>query len=622
MTTGTTSHPRTEATRATVRFAGDSGDGMQVTGGQFTTTSALIGNDVATFPDFPAEIRAPAGTLPGVSGFQIQFGSIDIHTPGDSPDVLVAMNPAALKVNLPDLQPGTTIVVNENAFVAANLKKANYATNPLEDGSLARFRLVKMPLTELTRAALADSGLDPAEVDRTKNFLALGVMFWLYDRPLEPTVEWLRDKYKKNPQYAAANEKAMRAGWNFADTTELFPAHYQVKPATHLPPGEYRQLSGNEAIALGLVTAAKKAGLNLFYGSYPITPASDILHHLSALKHYGVKTFQAEDEIAAIGSAIGAVFAGDLGVTGTSGPGVCLKAEAVGLCVMTELPMVIVDVQRAGPSTGMPTKTEQADLLQVLFGRNGESPVGVLAPATPAECFTLAIDAARLALTHRCPVFLLSDGFIANGAEPWKIPDPAQIPAFPVSFATDPTAYKPYARDPDTLGRMWALPGTPGLEHRLGGLEKSDGSGNISYDADNHHHMVTLRAEKVARMQVPDAEVVGPQEGELLLMGWGSTYGALISAAEVARAEDGTKVSVCQLRHLNPFPKNLGDVLKRFKRVLVAELNLGQLRMLLRARYLIDCEGLNLVRGRPYQVAEVVSRIRESVRNAHSKRSS
>jgi 2-oxoglutarate ferredoxin oxidoreductase subunit alpha len=618
----TTSHAPTEAKSATVRFAGDSGDGMQVTGGQFTSTSAMIGNDVATFPDFPAEIRAPAGTLPGVSGFQIQFGSIDIHTPGDSPDVLVAMNPAALKVNLPDLQPGTTIVVNENAFVPANLKKANYAVNPLEDGSLARYRLVKMPLTDLTRAALADSGLDPAEIDRTKNFLALGVMFWLYERPLEPTVEWLRDKYKKKPQYAAANEKAMRAGFNFAETTELFPAHYRVKPATHLPPGEYRQMSGNEAIALGLVTAAKKAGLNLFYGSYPITPASDILHHLSGLKHYGVKTFQAEDEIAAIGSAIGAVFAGELGVTGTSGPGVCLKSEAIGLCVMTELPMVIVDVQRAGPSTGMPTKTEQADLLQVLFGRNGESPAAVLAPATPAECFTLAIDAARLALTHRCPVFLLSDGYIANGAEPWKIPDPTQIAPFPVAFATDPTSYKPYARDPDTLGRQWAVPGTPGLEHRLGGLEKWDGSGNISYDADNHHHMCTLRAEKIARMQVPDAEVVGPQEGELLLLGWGSTYGALITAAEQVRREDGTKVSVCQLRYLNPFPKNLGDILKRFQRVLVPELNLGQLRMLVRARYLVDAEGFPKVKGRPFQVSEVVARIRESIRNAHSKRSS
>ncbi len=609
----TSTHPLQEATRATVRFAGDSGDGMQVTGGQFTSTSALIGNDVATFPDFPAEIRAPAGTLPGVSGFQIQFGSIDIHTPGDAPDVLVAMNPAALKVNLPDMQPGATIVVNENAFVAANLKKAGYSASPLDDGSLAKWRVVKLPLSDLTREALKDTGLDPAEIDRCKNFLALGVMFWLYDRPLEPTVEWIQRKFKKKQQYADANEKALRAGYNFADTTEVFTSHYRVRPATHLPPGEYRQVSGNEAIALGLVTAARKAGVGMFYGSYPITPASDILHHLSALKHFDVKTFQAEDEIAAIGGAIGAAFGGELAVTGTSGPGVCLKSEAIGLAIMTELPLVIVNVQRAGPSTGMPTKTEQADLLQALFGRNGESPAAVLAPATPGECFTLALDAARLALTHRCPVFLLSDGYIANGAEPWRIPDPAQIPAIPLQFATDPNGFKPYARDPETLGRAWALPGTPGLEHRLGGLEKWDGSGNISYDPDNHHHMVELRAEKIERMKVPDAVVVGPQEGEVLLLGWGSTYGALLTAAEQVRAEDGAAVSVCQLRYLNPFPKNLGDILRRFKTVIVPELNLGQLNMLIRARYLVDARSFAKVKGRPFQVNEVVARVREAL---------
>lgn len=620
MSTATT-HALQEATRATVRFAGDSGDGMQVTGGQFTSTSAMIGNDVATFPDFPAEIRAPAGTLPGVSGFQIQFGSIDIHTPGDAPDVLVAMNPAALKVNLPDMQPGATIVVNENAFVPANLKKAAYATNPLEDGSLAKWRLVKLPLSDLTREALKDTGLDPAEVDRCKNFLALGVMFWLYDRPLEPTIEWVNTKFKKKPQYADANIRALRAGFNFADTTELFTSHYRVRPATHLPPGEYRQVSGNEAIALGLVTAAKKAGLGAFYGSYPITPASDILHHLSGLKHYGVKTFQAEDEIAAIGGAIGAAFAGELAITGTSGPGVCLKSEAIGLAIMTELPLVVVNVQRAGPSTGMPTKTEQADLLQALFGRNGESPVAVLAPATPAECFTLSIEAARLALTHRCPVFLLSDGYIANGAEPWRLPDPAQIPPIPVQFATDAAGFKPYVRDPETLGRLWALPGTPGLEHRLGGLEKWDGSGNISYDPDNHHHMVALRAEKVARMKVADAEVVGPPEGDLLLLGWGSTYGALLTAAEQVRKEDGAAVSVCQLRSLNPFPKNLGQVLGRFKKVIVPELNLGQLCLLVRARYLVDAESFAKVKGRPFQVGEVVSKIREALAQASGRSS-
>jgi len=604
-----------ESTRATVRFAGDSGDGMQVTGGQFTTTSAMLGNDVATFPDFPAEIRAPTGTLPGVSGFQIQFGSIDIHTPGDTPDVLVVMNPAALKVNLKDMEPGATIVANENNFIEANLKKAGYVTNPLDDGTLSRFRVVKVPLSDLTRAALEGSGLDTAEVERCKNFLALGVMFWLYDRPLEGTIQFINDKFrKKAPQYADANIKVLQAGWSFAETCELFPAHYSIKKATHLPPGQYRQISGNEAIALGLVTAAKKAGIGLFYGSYPITPASDILHHLSALKHYGVVTFQAEDEIAAVGSAIGAAYAGLLGVTGTSGPGVCLKAEAVGLAVMTELPLLIFDIQRGGPSTGLPTKTEQSDLLQVLFGRNGECPVGVVAAATPSECFTLTIEAARLALTHRVPVFVLSDGFIANGAEPWLLPDPDKIPPIKVEFATDPNGFQSYKRDPETLGRAWALPGTPGLEHRIGGLEKQDGTGNISYDPDNHHHMVKLRAEKIARMKVPDAEVVGPQSGDILLLGWGCTYGASLTAAEQLRTEDGASVSVCQIRYMNPFPKNLGDILKRFKKVLVPELNLGQLLLLVRSKYLVDAEGVNKVAGRPFQVGELVKIVREKLK--------
>ena len=608
--------PTQELTHVTVRFAGDSGDGMQVTGSQFTNTAAIIGNDVSTFPDFPAEIRAPAGTLPGVSGFQVHFGSVDVRTPGDEPDVLVAMNPAALKANLRDLVAGATIVVNKDAFVEANLKKAGYAANPLEDGSLKAYRVVEIPITTLNREALKELGLDSGSVDRCKNFFALGVMFWLYDRPLEPTLEWLAKKFKKNPQLVDANQKALKTGYYYAETAEVFTSHYRIKPATHLPPGEYRQVSGNEALALGLVTAARKAGLELFYGSYPITPASDILHHLSGLKPYGVRTFQAEDEIAAVASAIGASYCGMIGITGTSGPGVALKAEAIGLAVMTELPLVIVNVQRAGPSTGMPTKTEQADLLQALFGRNGESPCAVVAPATPAECFQMAIEAVRLALTHMCPVFILSDGYLANGAEPWLIPDPQAIPAIPVKFAqaVPGQPFQGYKHDETTLGRPWALPGTPGLEHRIGGLEKWDVSGNISYDPDNHHHMVKLRAEKIRRMQVPDAVVEGPPEGDVLVIGWGGTYGALYTATEQARAE-GTAASLCHLRYLNPLPKNLGAVLQRFQRVLVPELNLGQLRMLLRAEFLVDAVGFNKVKGRPFQVAELVQKIHETARS-------
>lgn len=611
--------PILEFERAVVRFAGDSGDGMQVTGSQFTTTSALIGNDVATFPDFPAEIRAPAGTLPGVSGFQIQFGSIDVHTPGDAPDVLVAMNPAALKANLRDLQDGAAIVVNKNAFTPAGLKKAGYEQSPLEDGSLAKFRVIEVPLSDLTREALKDSPLDPASVDRCKNFFALGIMFWLYDRPLDPTYTWIRAKFKGKQVLIDANELALRQGYYFAETAEIFTAHYAIKPATHLPRGEYRQISGNEAIALGLVTAARKAGIDLFYGSYPITPASDVLHALSRYKAYGVKTFQAEDEIAAVGGAIGASFAGALGVTGTSGPGVALKAEAIGLAVMTELPLVVVNVQRAGPSTGMPTKTEQADLLQAMFGRNGECPVGIVAPATPAECFTLTVEAARLALTHMVPVFILSDGYLANGAEPWLLPDPDAIAPITPRFVTSSDGpFRPYAHDPETLSRPWALPGTPGLEHRLGGLEKWDGSGNISYDPDNHHHMVSLRAAKIERMQVPPAEVMGPPEGDLLVLGWGGTFGALRTAVEQVQREDGAAVSLCHLRYLNPFPPNLGEVLGRFKRVLVPELNLGQLWTLVRARYAVPAVKYSKVKGRPFQVAEVVARLREELAQARA----
>ena len=612
MSTSTTTTPVQELTHVTVRFAGDSGDGMQVTGSQFTSTAAIIGNDISTFPDFPAEIRAPAGTLPGVSGFQVHMGSVDVHTPGDEPDVLVCMNPAALKVNIKDLRPGITIVVNKDAFNEANLKKANYERNPLEDGSLKAFRVVQIPLTTLTREALKDSGLDSGSIDRCRNFFALGVMFWLYDRPLEPTLKWIADKFKKSAALVEANQKALKHGYYYAETAEVFTSHYRIQPAKHLPPGEYRQVSGNEALALGLVTAARKAGLDLFYGSYPITPASDILHHLSGLKAYGVRTFQAEDEIAAIGSAIGAAYCGQVGITGTSGPGVALKAEAVGLAVMTELPLVLVNVQRAGPSTGMPTKTEQADLLQALFGRNGECPVGVVAPATPVECFHMAYEAVRLALTHMCPVYILSDGYLANGAEPWKLPDPAHIPAIPVKFAEHRPGepFQGYKHDPATLSRPWALPGTAGLEHRIGGLEKWDVTGNISYDPDNHHHMINLRAEKIRRMVVPDAEVVGAPEGDLLVVGWGGTYGALLTATETAR-EQGHKVSLCHLRYLNPLPPNLGAVLKRFKKVLVPELNLGQLSMVLRARFLVDAVGFNKVKGRPFQVAELVEKMHE-----------
>ncbi|HBP16186.1 MAG TPA: 2-oxoglutarate ferredoxin oxidoreductase subunit alpha [Planctomycetes bacterium] len=601
--------------RVTIRFAGDSGDGMQLTGTQFTATSAIIGNDVSTFPDFPAEIRAPAGTLPGVSGFQIQFGSVNIRTPGDNPDVLVAMNPAALKVNVGDLKDGATILVNEDSFKSSNLKKAGYEESPLEDGSLAGFRLIKQPITTLTREALKDSELDTKSKDRCKNFFALGVMYWLYDRPLEPTLEWISDKFARKPELIEANHRALKAGHAFADTTEVFTTHFQVPSASHLPAGEYRQVMGNEAVALGLTTAARKANLPLFYGSYPITPASDVLHHLSKHKHMDVRTFQAEDEIAAVCAAIGASYAGALGVTGTSGPGVALKAEAIGLAVMTELPLVIVNVQRAGPSTGMPTKTEQADLLQALFGRNGESPCGVLAPATPAECFDMAILAARLALTHMCPVFILSDGYIANGAEPWKLPNPEDIAEIPVTFATEGNGEDGellgYKHDPETLARPWAVPGTKGLEHRIGGLEKWDVTGHISYDPDNHHHMCELRADKIERMQVPDIKLNGPEEGDLLVVSWGGTYGSVITAAEQVRAEDGAKISVAHLRSLNPFPKNLEEILGRFKKVIVPELNLGQLHMLLRARFLVDAISYPKIKGRPFQVGELTAKFRE-----------
>ena len=603
-----------ELDRVTIRFAGDSGDGMQLAGLQFTNTSAVFGNDVSTLPDFPAEIRAPAGSLPGVSSFQVSFSSYDIYTPGDRPDVLIAMNPAALKTNLPDLPKGGTLILNSDEFTAANLKKATYDADPRHDGGLAGYRVIEVQITTMNERALRDSGLSAQQIDRCKNFFALGIMFWLYERPLEPTLKWIDDKFSKNPAGAKANATTLKAGYNFGDTAELFPVHYRV-PRAHLAPGRYRNITGNEATAIGFVTASKLSNLPLFYGSYPITPASDILQELSRLKHYGVKTFQAEDEIAAVGAAIGASFGGSLALTGTSGPGLALKSEAIGLAVMVELPLVIANIQRSGPSTGMPTKTEQADLLQVMFGRSGESPVAVVAPATPGECFYMAIEAFRIALRHMLPVVFLSDGYLGSGSEPWRIPALDDLPRIEVHFATDPKTFQPYRRDEQTLARPWAVPGTPDLEHRIGGLEKSDITGNVSYDAANHEKMVHYRAEKVARIarDIPHLEVIGDDEGELLVLSWGSTYGAVITAVQRARA-GGKSVSMAHLRYLNPFPENLGDVLSRYKQVLIPELNLGQLAMLIRARYLVDAVSYNRITGRPFHVAEIEDKINELVR--------
>jgi 2-oxoglutarate ferredoxin oxidoreductase subunit alpha len=603
-----------ELDRVTIRFAGDSGDGMQLAGLQFTNTSALYGNDISTLPDFPAEIRAPAGSLPGVSSFQVSFSSYEIYTPGDAPDVLVAMNPAALKTNLPDLPKGGTIIVNTDEFTEANLKKAGYEQDPLEDNSLAGFRVVKVAITTMNRRALKDSGLDTRQVDRSRNVFALGLMFWLYERPLEPTLRWIEQKFAKNPAVAKANAATLKAGFNFGETAELFPVHYRVPPA-HLAPGRYRNITGNQATALGFVTASRLAGRPLFYASYPITPASDILQELARFKNFGVRTFQAEDEIAAVGAAIGAAFGGSLGLTGTSGPGLALKSEAIGLAVMTELPIVVCDIQRSGPSTGMPTKTEQADLLQAMFGRSGESPVAIVAPATPGECFAMAIEAFRIALKYMVPVIFMSDGYLGEGSEPWPVPSLDDLPKIDVTFATDPETFQPYARDPETLARPWAVPGTPGLEHRIGGLEKADVTGNVSYDAENHQRMVAYRAEKVARIanDIPDVQVVGDSEGQLLVLGWGGTYGSILSAVQRARV-DGLSVSHAHLRYLNPFPANLPDVIARFDRVLVPELNLGQLAMLVRARYLVDAVPYNRVTGRPFKTAEIETKIRELVR--------
>jgi 2-oxoglutarate/2-oxoacid ferredoxin oxidoreductase subunit alpha len=601
-----------EVETVTIRFAGDSGDGMQLTGTQFTNTSAVVGNDISTLPDFPAEIRAPAGSLPGVSGFQLNFSSQDIKTPGDQPNVLVAMNPAALKVNLADLEDGGTLIINTDGFTAENLRYANYASNPLDDGTLAGYRVHKLPITTLNMNALKGNvELSRKEIDRCKNFFALGVLYWLYDRPLENTLGWINAKFGKNPQLAKANEIALRTGYNFADTTEVFTTHFTIKKA-QIAPGKYRKITGNEATAIGFVAASQLAGRQLFYGSYPITPASDILHELARHKSFGVKTFQAEDEIAAVCSAIGASFAGEIGLTGTSGPGVALKQEAIGLAVMTELPLIIINVQRGGPSTGLPTKTEQADLFQAVWGRNGECPAIVIAPATPADCFHMAIEAVRLAVKYMSPVFYLSDGYLANGAEPWALPEIDQLPKIEVSFVTNPEGFMPYARHAETLARPYAIPGTPGLEHRIGGIEKQHITGNVNYDPENHHLMVKLRQEKIDRVanDIPLVEVLGESTGKVLVLGWGSTYGSITTAVEKLQAE-GKSVSAAHLRHLNPFPKNLGDVLAGFETVIIPEMNLGQLATMIRAKYLVNAIPFSKVKGRPFQIREIVRKVEE-----------
>ena len=597
--------------QAVIRFAGDSGDGMQVTGSQFTNTAAMYGNDIATFPDYPAEIRAPAGTVPGVSGFQLNFSSGEVHTPGDAVDVLIAMNPAALKVNIGDLKPNGILIVNADAFKETDLRKAQLTTNPLEDHSLDKFRVFPVELQRLTRASMEHLGLDAKSMDRCKNFFALGMCYWLYNRSMEPTVRWIDDKFKKKALLVEANKLALKAGYSYCEATEAFQISYEIPPA-QLSPGLYRSLSGNQALALGFVTAARKAGLKLFLGSYPITPASDILHELSHYKEFGVLTFQAEDEIAAITSTIGASFAGTLAITTTSGPGMALKTEALGLAVMTELPLVICDVQRGGPSTGLPTKTEQADLLQALFGRNSEAPIPILAAASPADCFWVAVEASRIALKYMVPVIVLTDGYLANGAEPWRIPNLDEIPGIPVQFAKDPASYQPYKRDPDTLARPWAIPGTRGLEHRIGGLEKQDGTGNINYEPLNHENMVRIRAAKVEAIvqDVPNVLPTGDAEGDLLIVSWGSTFGAITQAVKGQR-DKGRKIGHLHLRYLNPLPANLGDILKRYKNVLVPELNMGQLLWVLRAKYLVNAVGLNKIQGRPFKQNELDQKIEE-----------
>ena len=601
-----------EVDTVAIRFAGDSGDGMQLAGDRFTNATALAGNDLSTFPDYPAEIRAPVGTLAGVSGFQINFSNKQVHTPGDEVDVLVAMNPAALKASLGDLKKGGAIIANTDNFGEKNLEKAGYSSNPLQDDVLrSAYRIHEVTITSLTRRALEDMELQSNLADRCKNFFAVGLMSWMYSRPTEPTKKWIRDAFGKRPEVMEANLRAFDAGYFFGETAEIFAHHYIVREATYTP-GIYRNISGNVALAYGFIAAATKMRLPLFWGAYPITPASDVLHELSKHKRFGVLTFQAEDEIAAMSATIGAAYTGALAVTCSSGPGIALKGEAMGLGVMAELPMVICNVQRGGPSTGLPTKTEQADLLQAVCGRNGECPIPVLAASTPSDCFWVAIEASRIAVKYMTPVILLSDGYLANGTEPWKLPKAADIPEMPVKFRTDPEGFGPYLREPATLARPWVVPGTPKMQHRVGGLEKADITGNVSYDPKNHDHMVRTRAAKVAGVakDIPPVEVMGKEKGKVLVVGWGGTYGAITAAVEALQAR-GASVSQVHLRHLNPFPPNLGELVKKFDKVLVPELNLGQLRKLLRAEYLVDAVGLNKIQGRPFMVSEIISKIEE-----------
>jgi len=593
-----------------VRFAGDSGDGMQLTGTQFTATTAFIGNDVVTLPDYPAEIRAPAGTLYGVSGFQLHFSSKDILTPGDSPDVLIALNPAALKINLKYLKKDAIIIVNSDAFDSKNLSLANYETNPLEDGSLDGYRVYDVPITKATLQAVEDLGLSIKEANRCKNFFALGLSYWLFNRPMDQTIEWIKDKFSKDERFVKANIAALKAGYFFGDTTEIFTVRFEVKPAK-LEKGKYRSLSGNEATAWGLLAASVKSGLPLFLGSYPITPASDILHELSRFRNFGVMTFQAEDEIAGISTAIGASFGGNLAATTTSGPGVALKQEAIGLAIMTELPLVICNIQRGGPSTGLPTKTEQSDLFQAIWGRNGEAPLPVLAPATPSECFDYVYEAARLAIKYMTPVMFLSDGYLANGSEPWLIQNLEDLPDIPVKFRTEKEGFAPYIRD-ENLARPWVKPGTPGLEHRIGGLEKQHITGNVSYDPDNHQFMVNMRNDKVNKItdEIPLQTVYGNPDSDIVVVGWGSTFGPIYTAVEKMNKE-GIKVAGIHIRYLNPMPKNLGELLRKYKKILIPEMNLGQLRMILQAKYLIETIGFSKVKGVPFTSEEIELKIKE-----------
>ena len=615
-----TAEPSTTTTTETldkvvIRFAGDSGDGMQVAGSRFTDASALFGNDLATLPSFPAEIRAPAGTLPGVSSFQVQIADFDILTAGDEPDCLVAMNPAALKKNLKDLRQGGTLVINTNAFDERNLAKAGYDSNPIEDGTLEGFRVIEVPMDELTQEAVKNTGVSGRSVLRSKNFFALGLLAWLFHRPTEPTIEWARKKFARTPEVAEANVAAFQAGYTFGEATEAAKITFEVKPAA-LQPGTYTNINGNMALAWGLIAASQLSGLPLFYGTYPITPASDILHELARHKHFGVRTFQAEDEIAGVGSAIGAAFAGSLAVTGSSGPGIALKSEAISMAFMMELPLIVVNVQRAGPSTGMPTKPEQSDLLFSLYGRHGESPIPVLAIASPSDAFELTIEAARIAVKYMTPVLLLSDNQVANGSEPWMLPDVSSLDPIDVAFAKHANGrngtFLPYMRDIDTFARPWALPGTPGLEHRIGGLEKEAITGNVSYDPANHQLMTDSRAWKVANIvnDIPDLEVAGDEDADILVLGWGSTFGSIRAAARRVRLEGG-KVATVHLRHLNPMPQNLGDLLHRYEKVLIPELNTGQLRKVIRAEYLVDAKGLNKIAGEPFKISEITEKIVE-----------